>query len=187
MQIPKNWDTTQAFDGEFDSMTAGGHVCKILQANVVPTQSGKEQLVLAMDVAEGSKFDGYYAKDFERRKAKNQYAKWPCVLRQFVLDNNGECNPYFKGLITCVEKSNPGFVWHWDEKTLKDKLIGIIFREEEFENQQGGISTVVRPAFVRSVEKIREGVEVPEVKRLNKSGSAANNGFVQVADDELPF
>ena len=38
----------------------------------------------------------------------------------------------FKGFIKSVEESNPGYVWNWDESTLKGKKVGLILQEEEF-------------------------------------------------------
>lgn len=190
MNIPKGWDRTQAFDGSFEQMTPGGHICRIIGARVETNDYGNERLVLALDVQEGSTHDGFYSRKFKSNQAENASAKWPCTFYQHTLTANGEANPFFKGLIKCVEESNPGYKWGWQEMTLKDKLIGVIFREEEFEAQDGSIKTTVRPAFIRSVARIRDGVDVPEIKRLNgsKGGAAAvKTGFTQVQDDELPF
>ena len=175
MNIPKNWDNTQAFDGSYEQITPGGHICRITGARV-EAPFGSEQLVLAMDVQEGTKYDGFYAKLFKDRQAQNPSAKWPCVFRQFTLT-------------TDVEESNPGYKWNWMEATLKDKMIGVIFREEEFEANDGSIKTTIRPAFIRSVARIREGVDVPDIKRLDgsKGGTSAKPGFTQVDDDSLPF
>ena len=188
MNIPRNYDSTPAYDGSFEQMTPGGHICTITGARV-ENNFGSEQLVLAMDVQEGSKYDGYYARLFKDRANGNPNAKWPCVFRQFTLTSDGDCSPYFKGLIKCVEESNLGYKWNWDENTLRNKMIGVIFREEEYEAQDGSIKTTIRPAFIRTVARIREGVDVPEIKRLNlKPGTAsANRGFTPVEDPEMPF
>lgn len=195
MRIPKNWDNAQAYDGSFERMTAGGHICRIMSARVDEV-SGSEMLVLALEIAEGSNFDGFYARDHKRKKEADPNAKWGCVHRQFVLTRDGDCSPFFKGLIKCIEESNSGYRWAWQEETLKGKLVGVIFREEEFIKSDGEVSTAVKPAFIRSVARIREGVEVPEIKRLTnkptgaavgQGGAAAVNGFTQVDDDELPF
>ena len=60
MNIPKNWDTTQAFDGSYEQMTPGGHICRITGARVETNSYGSEQLVLALDVQEGSKYDCHH-------------------------------------------------------------------------------------------------------------------------------
>lgn len=193
MRIPRNWENTQAYDGNYERMTAGGHICRIMSARVDEV-NGSEMLVLALEIAEGSNLDGFYGRDHKQKKAADPNAKWGCVFRQFILTRDGDCSPYFKGLIKCVEDSNSGYRWGWQEETLKGKLVGVIFREEEFLKTDSSIGTIIRPAFIRTVAKIREGVEVPEIKRIN--GRSNTNGgnvapvqstFVQVDDDELPF
>ena len=198
MKIPRGWDKAQAYDGSLEKMTAGGHICRIVNARVDDV-NGNDMLVLALDVAEGSQYDGFYRRDHKKKTATNPDAKWGCVYRQYVVTREGECNPFFKGIIKCVEESNNGYRWSWQESTLKDKLVGVIFREEEFLKTDGTISTTIRPAFIRSVARIREGVEVPNVKRLTNGatatgaalgqtvGAAGGNGFVQVDDGSLPF
>lgn len=31
----------------------------------------------------------------------------------------GKQLPFFKGMITCIEESNEGYEWNWDEKRLR--------------------------------------------------------------------
>ena len=48
-------------------------------------------------------------------------------------DDGSEKDDYtkrtFNNFMACVEESNPGYHWGWDENTLKDKKIGILARE----------------------------------------------------------
>ena len=39
--------------------------------------------------------------------------------------------PFFKGFITAVEKTNPGYTWDWDEKKLIGKNVIAVFGEED--------------------------------------------------------
>ena len=95
---------------------------------------------------------------------------------------------YFKGFMTSIEASNPGFKWNWDEKKLAGKLFGGIFGEEEYEKQDGSIGTIVKCRFVRSVDAIREGkFKIPEIKRLQPSSLNEPNYTTQDILDELPF
>ena len=191
MNPTPNYNNSAAYDGSFERLPAGGHVCRILKAWVETTRNGSEQLVLALDIAEGN-FAGYYKKQFESKKASDPNAKWTCLFKQFALGTDGQTNPYFKGLLKSIEESNAGYKWNWQEMSLANKLVGMIFREEEFEASDGSIKTTIRPAFPRSVERIRNGVDVPEIKRLSGNGNAfgstmSNGGFTVVDDSELPF
>lgn len=40
--------------------------------------------------------------------------------------------PFFKGVLTSLEESNPGFRWNWDESTLVGKKVGGVFGREQF-------------------------------------------------------
>lgn len=188
MRVTAGWDSAQAFDGSMERLPAGGYICRICKAWCETTLRGSEQLVLVLEITEG-KYSGFMAKQFNARKSNDANAKWPCLFRQFTLGSDGMTNPFFKGLIKSIEESNGGYRWNWDENTLQNKAIGMIFREEEFVATDGSIKTTIRPAFPRSVQRIREGVEVPEIKRLNNvsGASPAQGGFTEVNDGDLPF
>ena len=177
MNITPGYDKAAAYDGSNERIPAGGYICRIMKAWVETTMSGSEQLVLALEIAEGE-YAGYFGRQFTSRKETNPNAKWTCVFKQFTLGTDGKTNPFFKGMIKSIEESNAGYRWNWQETELKNKLIGMIFREEEFEAADGTIKTTVRPAFPRSTQRIRNGVETPEIRRLNRNqGNARNVSF----------
>lgn len=190
MNITPGYDKAAAYDGSSERLPAGGYICRILKSWVETTMNGSEQIVLALEIAEGE-YAGFAKRQYESRKANNPNAKWTCVFKQFTLDTNGQTNPFFKGMLKSIEESNTGYKWNWQEAGLANKLIGMIFREEEFEANDGTIKTTVRPAFPRSVQRIRDGVEVPEVRRLNNNRSnhnvMQNAGFTPVEDEKLPW
>lgn len=182
------WEQAAAYTDGAERVPAGGHVCRILTARVETLENGSEKLSLALEIDEGTALDGVYRRSYTAKATGNPAAKWPCVFSTFLVGRDGMCNPFFKGLIECVVQSNPGYVWNWDENTLKGKYLGMIFREEEFISSDGTIKIATRPAFARTVERIRAGVEVPEVKRL--PGNYAPQmpaGFTEVDDEDLPF
>ena len=191
MNKVNGWDQAAAYTDGAERVPAGGHVCRIVTARVETLDNGSDKLSLALEIDEGSPLDGIYRRAYAAKATGNPSAKWPCVFSTFLLGRDGLCNPFFKGLIKCVEESNAGYAWNWDERTLKGKLLGVIFREEEFVGNDGGVRTATRPAFARSVERIRAGVEVPEIKRLPGNHAAAAQqapeGFAEVPDEELPF
>ena len=194
MNITPGYDRAPAYDGSNERLPAGGYICKILKAWCENTPNGSGQLVLALEIVEGN-YAGFIKRQYDGRKSSNPNAAWPCIFKQFTLGTDGQTNPFFKGLLKSVEESNAGYRWNWQEATLANRMIGMIFREEEFEASDGSIKTTVRPAFPRSVERIRNGVDVPEIKRLNNMRSNANAsqnamqnaGFTEVNDSELPF
>ena len=199
MKMPNGYSDVQARTGAREQLPAGGYVCRIRVAREA-TNSGYWQFVIAFDVHEGDKagiFDRRYKDDMQA----NKDAKWPAAgtHRVFVMDynNRDQCSPEFKGLITSVEESNPGFVMQWgdgSERSLVGKLIGIVFREEEFMLQDGsGIGVTTKPMYACSVQRVRDGVKVPKRKLL--SGSQARPAqagqpampTAALTDEECPF
>ena len=85
-----------------------------------------------------------------------------------------------------MEQSNAGFAWNWDEKTLKGKKIGLLYRNKEWEF--GGKSGWTTEAIsADSVDNIREGkFRIPKDKPL--ANKPAEPTFTEIEDEgELPF
>lgn len=194
MRPIEGWAQVQGNTGVYDRLAPGGYICEIISAKEERSGSGRDMLVIAFDIHEGNR-KGYYKTEFDGRKSRfGGDTKWPGVYRQLTTDNAGGPSAYFKGLMDAIEGSNPGYKWNWDEFTLKGKRIGFVFREEEYIKNDGSIGTTVRPAWPRTVDEIRQGVEVPEIKRINNTSTHGSNGAVYGGngapppdDDELPF
>ena len=50
----QGYDEAQAYTGESRALPAGKYICEIKGAKVVKTSTGKEQLVLQLDIAEAN-------------------------------------------------------------------------------------------------------------------------------------
>ena len=185
MNITPGYDRAAAYDGSVEKLPAGGYICRIMKAWVETTTSGVELFALALEISEGE-YAGFFGKQFASRKNNNPNAAWPCIYKTLTLNKEGQTNPFFKGMLKCIEDSNAGYSWNWQEASLHNKTIGMIFREEEFEAPDSSIKISVKPAFPRSAQRIRNGVDVPEIKRLNKN-NATNNPFPNKASDFTPY
>ena len=200
--VPYDYNQASAYDGSGGPrLVPGGQVCKIVGARTetVNTQNGpKQKFVLAYDIAEGE-FAGYFDEQFKRAKEQDaNKAKWRGTYDCFILTNEGKTNPWFKGTLACIDKSNEPFQCvvngQLNEANFKGKLIGMLFRKEEYMGSDGKKKETVKACAARSVQTIREGnFEIPEPKLLQGSqggrGAAPSvpAGFTQVDDDELPF
>jgi hypothetical protein len=120
------------------------------------------------DIIEGEN-KNYYQEDFKKKYLTNPDAKWGGTFRQLT---EGKGLPFFKGIITAIENSNNGYKFNFDEATLKDKLFGAVFGQEEWMNQSGEIKTSIKCVQIRSVEQIRKGVEIPAIKKLKVTSGA---------------
>lgn len=196
--VPNDYNQAASFTGEGGvKLPAGGYICEIKGARVESVgQNAAKKFVLAIDICEGE-HKGFYDKAWKAAKARDAGAKWRGTYEVFLLNREGQTNPFFKGMITCIDKSNAPFQTvvggQIDEAKLKGKKIGLLFREEEY-LKDGQIRTATKAFAARTVDDIRNGVETPQKKTLNGNANAGGApqanpaaGFTQVDDDELPF
>lgn len=182
------YEQAEAYTGEWKSLPAGKYVCVIRSAKDAEYRSGKRHLALVLDIAEGE-FKGYFERDFEARNKRNGVGtKWSnnAVFRQGY---EGNQLPYFKGLITSIEKSNRGYSWEasgWDENTLKGKKIGALFGREQFETPDGQLKWATKVTAIRSIDAL-EKCEIPADKPLVDNGTRAYNSPAPAGADADMF
>lgn len=196
---PNNWNEVQEFT-ERPKLPVDAYVCRIKRA-VVQDNSYGDQLCLLYDIVEGE-YKGFYQKDFDSNTQQDK--KWRGVLRLWLPKEDGSekdewTKSTLKGMVTSVEKSNPGYAWNWDEQSLAGKAIGILYRNEEWEKDgKGGWSA--SPFRAMSVDSIRSGdFQIPKDKPLKNKTAPADNSYGGYSggfgsytelvgeDGELPF
>ena len=190
---PNNWNEVQEFSDR-QKLPLGAYVCKVKQVRIQDNSYGS-QLCMLFDIAEGE-YAGYFQKDFASNTAQDK--KWRGVLRVWIPADDGSekdeiTKRSFKGMVTSFEKSNPGYVWDWNENSLVGKQVGVLFRNEEWD-YNGKHGWAVRPFRAISVDVVRdESYTLPKDKPLSAAANVAptnpnlGNGFVEVEDDDLPF
>ena len=190
----KDYDEIQVFEGGAQ-LPVGGYELTIVGAKVEQF-TNCEILKIAFDIVNHEQFSGFYANRFKSAKAQNPDAKWGGVFDVFIpKDDGSELDGYtkqaFKRFITSVEKSNEGYVWNWDEKSLKGKAFGGIFGREEFITKEGDRKFAVKCRFPRSIDSIRSGdYKVPEDKLLKglNTATATLDDYEEILDpDDMPF
>ncbi len=195
---PQGYDEAPAYTGEFATLPAGLYVCEILGVKQ-EEYNGHSRFVMQFDIAEGEQ-KGFYQKQYNAEKQMNQATKYKGIHRQNMEERG---LPFFKGLMTSVERSNQGFHFPWgtkgNEKTLVGKRFGAVMGREEFltsDNQKRMATKIVQ---IRSIDGLKDA-KVPEDKLLSdpvpgkaaetQTSQADGDGFVNVPDDvdeELPF
>jgi len=180
MQKPENYDSTDPKGvTTFENPKAGAHVVKILSAKEVMSKTNRPMLVLCLDMT-GGQFDGNYKKMFEYLKKNNSNAKWPCVYRRCT---DGGQLQYFKGDIDCIERSNTGYKFNFDESTLVGKVVGCVFGEKEINADR---KTILEPRYLCDVEKAKSGeIKPPPLKKYE--GGYTQTPTQQDNIDDLPF
>lgn len=202
IQKPQGYDEAQTFTGEAMQLPAGCYVCVIKQVAEVKTMNGRPQIAILFDIAEGE-HKGFYAGQYDAARSGGD-AKWKGVHKQLM---DGSSLPFFKGLMTSIEKSNPGYHFPWgvegNEKTLTGKKFGAVMRREQFATSDGQLKFATKVFQIRSLDGLKDA-KVPEDKLLQENQAANNTlpyiggtmapqqdtGFMHVPDgiaEELPF
>ena len=171
-----------------ETLPAGGYVCQILSAKVDSNQWG-DTLIVAHDVCEGE-YEGIFKRDFDNNDREDK--KWRGTFRlKLPKDDGSEQDEWkkrsFSNFIWAIENSNPGFAWDWDEKKLKGKKVGLLYRNKEWEmNGRSGWTT--EAAGSDSIDNIREGkFKMLKDKPLPEKPAAPVFGEIEDSEDSLPF
>ena len=179
MEKPSDFDLAASFT-KFEKFEKGVHICRIIKAGKWINRSGRVMLRLILDTDKTDKQPEYFRHKYDSDKRENK--KWGCVFYQSVYKlDNVSTNEHFKTLLRNIEKSNN---WRivWGETffaNLQDKLIGCVFRDEEYIGNDGLLHKITKCFTTCTVEEIKCGVPIPKDKLLS------NNEFANF--DELPF
>lgn len=180
MKRVDNWNEVTPVTGGGEHLPAGVYKVGIVSASAETSKKGQEMLVMALEVTEGD-YQGIFSRTYKRKKGFNDKAKWPCFYYQVT---EGEQLGRYKGLIMAIEASNSGYVWDFDESTLKGKQCACIFREEEYQGNDGKIRTNTKPYQIIPIEEM-DTATVPEKKCLEAAPPNNFNGFDDGSD--IPF
>ncbi len=218
MQKPNNYDNTTA-PGEFVPIELGGHILTImdyretdehgnkLMTKGYGTSRPKSQVIVYFDTASNDRQPNYFAKLFRNDIRPNK--KWPYNGMTYITveDDEGNCSRQFKGFVTSLEKSNPGFVFPWSDNEsvtangIKRKLIGGVFGVEKdwydakdkevsraklrwFRSTEGALEADIPDPVETENYKSHQGA-VPIQRSVGET--AFMNIPDSVSDEELPF
>ena len=127
MKAINNFDKIQE-SGSFEKLPVGGYIIKILAVDDVPE---KEYLKIFFDINDGEK-KGFFQKAFKEDTRAEK--KWPNA-GSFIRSYKEKALPMFKGFTNAIENSNKGYKWNFDEKSLVNKIVGVVIGEETSNSQ----------------------------------------------------
>ena len=129
-------------------------------------------------------------KDYSEQNREDK--KWRGIYRMYLpKDDGSEKDSWSKrtlgNVIWSFEASNNGYHWDWNESVLKDKLIGVLFRNKEWEyNGQTGWTTEC--CAVTDIESIRANkYRTPKDKPLSNKTPAGFTDLSNEEDKDLPW
>ena len=174
-------------------LPAGCYVASIISAKVEGVKPDP-QLKIAVDVIEGP-FAGFYNRQYEQASSQlnRQYeVKYKGVLTLQIPNpaNTKRTHPEwdtkaFNNAMWCIEQSNSGYHWDWNEKGLSNKVVGINVREGVFNG-----STYTKIGRFEVANDVREGIAKPMKPLEERTSAGAVSTLADatpVEDVELPF
>ena len=151
---------------------------------------------LMMEITEGE-YKGRYHEVYEDQRERFGNATYKGVFKLTAPNDNDEDwrVSTFQGNLWCVQESNPGYKWDWDEKKLKGKKVGISVRKRLYTCQDKDGNPIDRETLeigrFETVADVKAGKVKPmKVKdtRKNKSESTSGSDFTDVSNDvDVPF
>lgn len=148
-------------------LPAGGYVAKILNANEIQYSWGNI-LLISFDICEGEKA-GFFKQDYNQQIQEDK--KWRGTYRLRVPKDDGSeqdgwTKKTFNRAMGAIEESNPGYHWDWNENTLNEKMVGVLFRNREWE-MNGNTGWTTECCALAVAEDIRSGrYKTPKDKPL---------------------
>lgn len=187
---PFNGFESKKSAGAREPLPAGGYVAKILDCEEIQYDWGSV-LKISFDILEGEYTD-FFKKDYKDQDRKDK--KWRGTFRLDVPKDDGSerdgwTKRTFGNSIWSIEASNPGYHWDWDETKFKGKIVGVLFRNKEWE-MNGNTGWTTECCALTSVDDIRQGkFRQPKDKPLKNKPTEVTGGFSDLPEDdgELPF
>lgn len=182
MKPIKDFDKIEAKGmDDFKALPIGAYECKIINAvENHNEQSGKTTLKVMVDIASGE-YKDYFKKRYDNNTAIDR--RWDNNATKY-LAFEGENTSYFKGFITCVENSNVGYIWDWDETKLKGKKLCGVFQYEEYEKQDGTRGIKVRLSKFRSLDKLKD-IEVSDSIKMLDGSYVSYDDYMERKEDKF--
>jgi len=197
MKQIKDFKNVQGYS-EYKALPKGAYVLKIMQA-VPGNNDFNSWIEVSFDIAEGE-YKDFYMQDWKNQTGEDK--KWRGTYRLYETKDDGSEQDMWrartlKTFTTALEESNAGYHWDWDESKWKGLFVGGLFRNEQYQKNDGTIGNTVRMSRATTVECVRTGdYRLPNDRLVEASASTASttvpgiNDFVRVADEideELPF
>lgn len=173
--------------GTSAKLPVGNYVAKIMKAEV-----NAGQLIISFDISEGEHKD-FFTNDWKSNTRDDK--KWRGTTRLFIPTANDERNAFsirqMNNLAACLEESNAGYRWDWDESKLKNKLIGLMYQEQT-KPINGKMVTFTACGGICTVEAARDpntATLKPYIAKGAQNATTAYSAPAQDADDDddIPF
>ena len=190
----KNFEAKKS-NGFLTVPPAGAYVVEIKNVNVIePTDKNPHTVLeLIVDISEGE-YTHRYKDLFDENKNRFGDANYRGTFRINVPTEEDEnednwTKRKFEDCMFCIQESNPGYSWDWDESKLKKKKVGITIRNRIYD-YNGKRRTTTEIGRLEVAQDVRDGNTKPMADRDQTKNKTADSshGFTDVSEDtEVPW
>lgn len=180
----KGFEAKKNSNGFIGLPDVGAYVAEILDVRSVPADGNnpRDTVELMMDIVEGE-FSGRYMAFYKDQEERFGSAKFKGVFRLVcpLEDDEDWRKRAFEGNLWCIEQSNPGYRWDWDEKKLKGKTVGISVRKRLYTYNGQNKETTEIGRF-ETIDDVHNGKVKPMKPRDQRTGGASSES-TETADN----
>lgn len=155
--------------------------------------SGRDMIVLMLEITEGEYANRYHEVFQSQRERFGDSVKYRGTFRLTAPKEEDESwmRQRFESNLWCVEQSNPGYHWDWDETKLKGKKVGINVRENVYTGNDGTEKTTTEIGQLEPIDDVRNGKcrDMKPRKQNNTASATSTGGYTEVDPGkvEVPF
>lgn len=178
--------------GFVDLPPKGAYVAEIKNVVLTEDRNGREILEVMLDICEGEYKDRYTEVWKDQKERFGDDVKFKGIFRLTPPVDGDEDWRYraFEGNLWCVEQSNDGYSWDWDEKKLKGKKVGISVRNRMY-TYNGQDRSTTEIARFETVKDVKDGKckPVPDRdQREKREESTDGSDFTDVSKNvDVPW
>lgn len=182
----KNFEAKKT-GGFLELPPVGAYVAEIQAVRFVEGTDGqRDRIECFMDIVEGEYANRFHEVYEDQKERFGDDAKYKAIFRLIppVDDDEDWRRRAFEGNLWCVQQSNDGYSWDWDEKKLKGKKVGISLRKRLY-SYNGKDRETVEIARFETVDDVRNGKCKPvrdRDQRSNKGGSSDSTDGAEFTD-----
>ena len=175
--------------GFTDLPVAGVYVGEIQAVRFGAGEDGqRDRIECFMEITEGEYANRFHEVYEDQKERFGDDAKYKGIFRLVCPSEDDEDwrKRTFEGNLWCVQQSNPGYAWDWDEKKLKGKKVGINIRKRLY-TYNGKNRETVEIARFETILDVKAGKCRPVKDRDTRSVAENEPNFTEVSDVDVPW
>ena len=188
----------QGFEAKKSGFTrlpvAGAYVGEIQGLRVEKDYDNtRDVIVLMLEITDGEYKNRYHEVLKEQQERFGGDVKYRGTLRiKLPAENDGDDKAWirskFENAVWCIEQSNEGYEWDWNEEKWKGKKVGFSVRDTLYTGADGNDRQSTEIGQLESIKEVRDGKVKPMKARDSRNANAKTEEMTNVTNSvDVPF